>query len=648
MKDKKKTKSSRKKKISILIISIIIFVIIILIFVFLFLPRLLLLALMGELLDNTNYQTKASESRMSQIIAHKINPNQSKSKYKIINDLRKSNPNLIHNLKQNGIITKTDGDYITDFRFNNKSYSSSELLTALKNDQDLYQAVSNSVSINRNLFQDQIGTQTSYKLGVNRSGYNDNDKDFDKQTANLIKSYDSVKHFNLTSENQEQKLPADLETNLKYFNNQADLIAKKGDSPIHQNFENYKLLDDNFVSNKSACGMIKNSQFIADHAKSTKTIQQTRLGVHHLAENFDKVKAGIATRESMEYALESFNQETNTTKPANKSFAFNHYINQKNPKMDESSNFFVLGANSTIAKTLKNQNNCNQSNNLFFGLFNLNNYTENPNLNQQQKTAITRQTVGSMANTNIGKNLKGEDLFNSIAGGVGNYTKEIAKNSGLLILPKDEAIAYKNSQDQLLAFKAKNVNTFDIKNNKSLIAKASLKTYSLTNSKSFYGFIGNLFNLAKTNLQQIFPNQTKADSDQYQKFSMCHDPEYLSLNKYLNGQEIAFDPNCNPIYGLPTQYLDINPEQVITELVNSNNLKITDCDSQGLDCRVKPINDLAKFEQYCINSETKNLGKNPDHDLMCISQPNNRQQKLYSLYFLDRRIQNIILNLEQD
>ncbi len=605
-------------------------------------PILAIFSIAENLLQPLNHQTLVIEKRAVYLMANKINPDQTKSKYQPINQLRQASNNLISNLEKNGFKLETNNNYITKLSFDGKTYNKQSFVDDIFKNKKLYQAFAYSINVDRVAFQDSIANEVNQSLQIDQDGFNNEAGNYNKQELAITKINQPIKQFktDLSEEESEQQTNAfsSIKQNLEYMNQTARQISKTNKSPIHQKFKPYQLLEPNFVKQKSACGMIENSLFLQEYAKKSAPKAQSRAAFNFLVEA-DKIKLDKSNSEAVDYYLRKLQNGPGNVKSANQSFAYLHFIENENIPIDYSAERFILGAGPTVNKTLADQENC-QNNNFFNNIFNLNSFTNNINLSEEERTMLTDITLASMTNLKTAPNLKGEDFFNSTAAGLGYYAKEIAKKSGATILTQDEAVNYFNQQNQLLAFKNSLADPLDTKNSHSLIAKLNLKLFALTNSStSVNHFFSSILANAKSSL---FNNQTKADASTYQKVDLCQDSQYLKLNQYLDGKKIALDANCNPIYGMRTDLLTLNPEQTIINLVNSKDLKIdrSSCDKDGLNCKLILTNRLAYFKNNCLNKDDALLGQDINKDLICMARSDS--EKLLPAYFIDRRVLNML------
>lgn len=162
----------------------------------------------------------------------------------------------------------------------------------------------------------------------------------------------------------------------------------------------------------------------------------------------------------------------------------------------------------------------------------------------------------------------GEDAGDAITSGAGSVMGSSANGGGNSILTKDQALAYNNLQEEtILAY-----------NNDASLDSDPLDIYSPNSflgsvlGKFYVGFVG------KTNLSQygtsllsfingsfssIIPRSMAAsDSKMAAALEVCQDYDYKEMG-------IATDPFCNPIFGIPPEYLDADPDTIIDSLISN-------------------------------------------------------------------------------
>lgn len=180
-----------------------------------------------------------------------------------------------------------------------------------------------------------------------------------------------------------------------------------------------------------------------------------------------------------------------------------------------------------------------------------------------------------IAGNMFGKNTFGERAGNMFVSGSGGIHSSIALKGANAPLTKKQAVAYMEDsriiakeyadydRATLSPFDASNPNTFMGSIYSQLVpvigsgSSASVKAVQLP-LKIFGATFANLMPAAKA---------TQVDN-----YDECKDPDYSDLGK---GQGIAADPYCNPVAGMPTQYLNEEPNDLNQRLMDSKDIDET-------------------------------------------------------------------------
>lgn len=199
----------------------------------------------------------------------------------------------------------------------------------------------------------------------------------------------------------------------------------------------------------------------------------------------------------------------------------------------------------------------------------------------------------------VTEGIVGEDSGNAIASGASTTMSQLAAERGAP-LTVDQAVAYQGVHNETLALYAEEEratlspldatsrNTFVGSMISQIVPYAGSVSSVATLLSSTPKFFGNA-------LSSLVPKSSATTAEEARiAFSSCNDPDYV---EYL---EIATDPFCNPIYGIPTEYIEKDPITVAEELIAGGHIS-----EEGV-----PVSDeYKKFITNCINRTTP-LGDN--------------------------------------
>ena len=206
--------------------------------------------------------------------------------------------------------------------------------------------------------------------------------------------------------------------------------------------------------------------------------------------------------------------------------------------------------------------------------------------------AILPAMIGEMlAGQIVGDNTYGERAGNLITSGSGGMLSKVASNGGNSILSKKDAMAYMGIQKQVLAsyaeydrsthspFDASNPNTFL----GSIYTRFSPYLY---NSNSPQDFIGSTFGIISSISSNLLSPITRAENTE--EFNECKD---AALTEF----DIAADPFCNPVVGIPPQYLGVDPADLTDRMASKGLIDETSGEPKS--------DNYKKFVTDCITRE---------------------------------------------
>jgi hypothetical protein len=269
--------------------------------------------------------------------------------------------------------------------------------------------------------------------------------------------------------------------------------------------------------------------------------------------------------------------------------------------------------------------------------------------------------LGNMLAGNlIGVDIAGQDYLNSVISSVGALQGKSAGAGGNLGLGKKQVIAmysdYQNYIAQEAEYERGSLSPFDASSKYTFLGSIVSSFRPVLSSSSVTGVLTSLGAATGNALTSLSP---KAEAFSLAKFTasleVCRDEEYTAVG-------VATDPFCNPIYGVPAEYLNnADPDYVVEQLLASGDLEVVSADEGTT--RPKAGSDLEKYEQYCTGrgidqplgtiadgSGASSLldgitGKEWESGRKCVVGDNDsaaeiRAKSFYALYFIDDRLEN--------
>jgi len=233
---------------------------------------------------------------------------------------------------------------------------------------------------------------------------------------------------------------------------------------------------------------------------------------------------------------------------------------------------------------------------------------------------------------NVVKGIVGEDAGNAIASGFGVIASQTAQAGGNAPMSIDDAVAYTNLQNQTVAMynndERATLSPLDASNKNTFLGSIVNKLLPYAdNVSSISGSIRSVGSIVSSSFAGIIPKSSALDTaNQTAAFKSCNDSDIQTL-------QIASDPFCNPIFGIPPKYLDRDPSAVADALAGqydeetgepipgSNYAKyVTNCISRdiplgsggddgsgstdGSECKINDQNANADFYLFYIDQRT--------------------------------------------
>ena len=225
------------------------------------------------------------------------------------------------------------------------------------------------------------------------------------------------------------------------------------------------------------------------------------------------------------------------------------------------------------------------------------------------------------------QNLAGEDVGNAFASGASNLLSQTANAGGNMPLSINDAIAYnKSSQDVKIAYAEEDratLSPLDPSSPNTMVGSiiSGLSPY-LSQMSSLTGIFSSIASIPSGSLSALTGLSTAHAASSAEDYSLCEDPQ-------IADDKIAAGPFCNVEYGIPTQYLGMDPRDVVNYLVNSGD--VDEKTGEPIDRGDKES--LFKWVTTCTD------GRNDQLKNCQITGPDADTKAMYSLYTIDHRIQ---------
>ncbi len=609
--------------------------------------------------DTFNTQDVVMDSRLNQLLDYKLNNDPVKpTKYNIVADYRTITSELDSSLRKKQVVLDQNKRIAT---FNGKTILGDQFLANLNSDISLIKATNDATAVRRNLFQDETWYEYKTQAKLNQSGIkaNNKDKTIQEQETDITKSDTSGFRFSTGGDSGNgtiNQLNA-ISQNLSELNQTADQLEETQATPNGKSFVNLILVD----KPNDTCGLYQTSRATQNYQKTAQTAQLSKLASLLLTEA-DKTKAGIADSEVINYINDRLtysgtyidgNGQVREQRSAMDSYAQRYLMNGTADAPDSSAQKYIIGANEPLAKTMSalkangESDNCSSTSsfsNFFMNIFNFiigrqpsNEATQY--LTYDVKNNTTATNLSAMTGLATAPDFSGEDLANGFASGVADIMNKNAKNSGMMALTQNQAVAYLTEQQNLIAKRAeidrKTLSPFDTSSPYTFLGSIVAQLNLTSSQNNLPSKFSSFTLIAKQSISSIGKPALASTSQIQQNLEYCYDQEYREANP-----EIALGPYCNLIYGAPLEVLDKDPESVVHQLVESGNLKIVEdsCDDNGYNCDLESARELLAFEENCVARDIPigNSNDNFSKGDNCVA--NSDIEKLFPIFLADQRI----------
>lgn len=186
------------------------------------------------------------------------------------------------------------------------------------------------------------------------------------------------------------------------------------------------------------------------------------------------------------------------------------------------------------------------------------------------QNALTPMFIDMATGILINDTTFGEKAGDALISGSGYIMSTMAGAGGNAPLSPQDAVAYKNVQDQVLAQKAEDdrltLSPFDASSRYTFMGRIvdQLVPYS-AQSMTASDFANTSYSVVTRSLASIFNPSAFAKEATVDTYTQCDDVDYKQLN-------LATDPFCNPIRGIPPQYLNVDPDTIIDTLIQNQDI----------------------------------------------------------------------------
>ncbi len=228
----------------------------------------------------------------------------------------------------------------------------------------------------------------------------------------------------------------------------------------------------------------------------------------------------------------------------------------------------------------------------------------------------------------VTKDIAGEESGNAIASGAGSLMSDsLAAQNGNAPMSKADAVAYNSLQtdttNQYIADDLRTTSPFDATNPNTFLGSIAAKFLPLRSSSTPLVTLGSILT---NSVKNTIPTSSALSTEDYKNsLNVCQDMDVQEAG-------YAADPFCNVIRGIPPQYLDKDPNQVVDELITAGDL--TEDGTR--------VGKYQEFVNKCITNEEPlgyadaSTGYNNDEAKSCIINDSNAN---YYLNYMDQRIE---------
>lgn len=258
--------------------------------------------------------------------------------------------------------------------------------------------------------------------------------------------------------------------------------------------------------------------------------------------------------------------------------------------------------------------------------------------------------LADMAAGNVTAGLKGMGAVSAAAIGSGLMYNGFARSAGLMTMSPDKMASYQNrkrpvlaSYDEIDKDDAKS-HPFDATNKFSFLGSLARTAIPLTTQISSHNAFGALAALSTTSSvalsSSILPISQASDGDRStlvrpNRYKLCTDPDYKAL-----GSNVAVDPTCVMVFGLPNEAMEIDPETNLQWMVDNQEVVAGSDTGEALD-NGRDWN-YAKFLDQCVEQQpgvAEDPEANPTNGAGCTSDANFERNWHYAKFKLSLEVE---------
>jgi hypothetical protein len=589
-------------------------------------PSLLIVQIKEMMVGKFNTQLTSMDVRTTKLLTAKATGGVCGTKISIACKYSSMSAKELKNFEAAGIKVKYDKTTVfgqvkpTEFEFKGKTIKANAFSSTIRQNVEFRTALKTAYNPKFAGFADRIWAYTASKLRISKakvdiSGSSDADR--------LKKVQDITSEGTTGSAKKVSTNDINPKTNKKYTKSEATAFNEAIDNSL-SNVDNIKSSKIKSASSSfglgaksltnaikvtgiadNACLAYTSIQTLGYAAKTVRTLQLISFAMIFL-NLADQIKAGSANPEDVTYAGDVLTKEvpanesegTAAVKSATDSFGYRYAAYGETGNMPDSSTMFMAagglaGSLITVTNTINTtlggnpKKTCDLLNkpiviagSLIVGIASL--FVPGVNVGMAAKSAVAAVAFSVaiaaipamlqdiVAGVLVDESTVGELAGDALTSGSSGLMGSVASAGGNAPMTPDQAVSYSNLSKEIAAQYAEEdkltANPFDTTNSNTFIGSiaAQLLPYS-SRLSSLSGFISSIASLSLNSLSSIFSPHTKAASEE--EYTMCQDYTYGDLNGDGNhGDHIATDPFCNVVYGIPPEYLDIEPLDVITAL----------------------------------------------------------------------------------
>ena len=252
------------------------------------------------------------------------------------------------------------------------------------------------------------------------------------------------------------------------------------------------------------------------------------------------------------------------------------------------------------------------------------------------QSILTPMFVDMAAGVLIDDTVFGEKSGDALVAGSGYIMSTMAGGGGNAPLSPQDALAYSNVQNQVLAQKAEDerltLSPFDPSSRYTFMGRIvdQLVPYS-AQTTTVSSFANTSYSVFTRSLASIFNPSAFAKEATVDTYTQCDDIDYKALN-------LATDPFCNPIRGIPPQYLDIDPDTIVNQLILNGDIDETSGAPKSTDYKNFIANCIDRQDPLGYTGDTFDAAKD-GHDCFIAGGGEEEKRKAYwYLYQIDLRV----------